>query len=147
MKKSSLKKSVILSWIPLIHSFNHIIRKLPRGSLIRIQSKNMFIKKIKIKSCIFLQELSKDTTIKASNGKPYPALSVFSHALKFFKDHALQELSDQSSTTILNEDIRWVITVPAIWKAPAKQFMRQASYQVIYFSVYLYLADSVPEGR
>lgn len=74
-------------------------------------------------------DLNKETTIKASNGKTHPALSVFSHALTFFKDHALQELSDQSSTTILNEDIRWVITVPAIWKAPAKQFMRQAAYQ------------------
>ena len=80
-----------------------------------------------------MQDLNKETTIKASNGKTHPALSVFSHALTFFKDHALQELSDQSSTTILNEDIRWVITVPAIWKAPAKQFMRQAAYQVPIF--------------
>ncbi len=58
------------------------------------------------------------------------ALQVFSFALKFFKEHALQELSDQSSTKILNEDVRWVITVPAIWKAPAKQFMRAAAYEV-----------------
>ena len=64
-------------------------------------------------------------------------MDVFSHALRFFKEHALQELSDQSSTKILNEDVRWVITVPAIWKAPAKQFMRQAAYNVsiVYFSM------------
>jgi len=55
---------------------------------------------------------------------------VFAHALRFFYEHALQELSDQSATTIVNDDIRWVITVPAIWKAPAKQFMRLAAYQV-----------------
>ncbi|KAK2190301.1 hypothetical protein NP493_79g06007 [Ridgeia piscesae] len=66
--------------------------------------------------------------LEASNGKTMPALTIFSHALRFFKEHALQELSDQSSTKILNEDVRWVITVPAIWKAPAKQFMRQAAY-------------------
>ena len=42
----------------------------------------------------------------------------------------MQELSDQSSTRIVNEDIRWVITVPAIWRQPAKQFMRQAAYEV-----------------
>lgn len=29
-----------------------------------------------------------------------------------------------------NSDVRWVITVPAIWKQPAKQFMREAAYQV-----------------
>lgn len=27
-------------------------------------------------------------------------------------------------------DIRWVLTVPAIWRQPAKQFMRQAAYKV-----------------
>jgi len=74
--------------------------------------------------------LNKETTIKAANGRSYSALAVFSHALRFFHDHALEELSDQSATSIVNEDIRWVITVPAIWKAPAKQFMREAAYQV-----------------
>jgi hypothetical protein len=51
-------------------------------------------------------------------------------ALRYFKEHALKELSSQSATIIVNEDVRWVITVPAIWKAPAKQFMRQAAYEV-----------------
>ncbi|ESO95154.1 hypothetical protein LOTGIDRAFT_117631, partial [Lottia gigantea] len=73
-------------------------------------------------------ELTKDTMIAASNGMMFPALNIFAYALKFLKDHALQELSDQSGFEIVNEDIRWVITVPAIWKAPAKQFMRQAAY-------------------
>lgn len=26
--------------------------------------------------------------------------------------------------------MRWVLTVPAIWKQPAKQFMREAAYLV-----------------
>jgi len=80
--------------------------------------------------CFSLQNLNKETTLKASNGRSYPALTVFAHALRFFYEHALQELSDQSATTIVNDDIRWIITVPAIWKAPAKQFMRLAAYQV-----------------
>lgn len=42
----------------------------------------------------------------------------------------LQELSDQAGSEFENSDVRWVITVPAIWKQPAKQFMRQAAYQV-----------------
>ena len=32
--------------------------------------------------------------------------------------------------TVLQEDIRWVVTVPAIWRQEAKQFMREATYQV-----------------
>lgn len=80
--------------------------------------------------CFSQQNLSKDTKLKASNGKEIPALHVFSLALKFFKEHALKELNDQSVHRIVTEDIRWVITVPAIWKAPAKHFMRQAAYQV-----------------
>lgn len=77
-----------------------------------------------------LQDLHKGVEIQAANGKKMLALKVFSHALRFFKDHCLQELSDQSSTRIVNDDIRWVLTVPAIWRQPAKQFMRQASYEV-----------------
>lgn len=79
---------------------------------------------------ISLQDLHKDVEIKAANGKALRAVTVFAHALKFFKDHVLEELSDQSATKILEEDIQWVLTVPAIWKAPAKQFMRTAAYEV-----------------
>ncbi|XP_046570202.1 uncharacterized protein LOC124278523 isoform X2 [Haliotis rubra] len=74
-------------------------------------------------------DLTKDTMLKASNGELFPALKVFALALRFFKEHALQQLSDQSGITVINDDVRWVITVPAIWKAPAKQFMRQAAYE------------------
>jgi len=79
---------------------------------------------------VWLKELNEETTITSSNGKEFPAMRLFSYALRFFKDHALKELTSQSSVTIDNDDVRWVITVPAIWKAPAKQFMRQAAYQV-----------------
>lgn len=41
-----------------------------------------------------------------------------------------QELSDQTGGDFDNGDVRWVITVPAIWKMPAKQFMREAAYKV-----------------
>ncbi|XP_071090919.1 serine-rich adhesin for platelets-like isoform X2 [Haliotis cracherodii] len=74
-------------------------------------------------------DLTKDTMLTASNGEMFPALRVFALALRFFKEHALQQLSDQSGITVINDDVRWVITVPAIWKAPAKQFMRQAAYE------------------
>ena len=74
--------------------------------------------------------MNTQTLIAASNGRKVPALTIFTYALQYFKDHALRELSDQSGTRFVNEDVRWVITVPAIWKQSAKQFMREAAYQV-----------------
>ncbi|XP_050700037.1 heat shock 70 kDa protein 12A-like isoform X2 [Eriocheir sinensis] len=82
------------------------------------------------------ESLNLDTQIEAANGKRLPAIRVFSHALRYFRDHALRELSDQGVggggggvVGVLEEDVRWVITVPAIWSHPAKQFMRTAAYE------------------
>ncbi|CAF0792093.1 unnamed protein product [Rotaria sp. Silwood1] len=77
----------------------------------------------------YIQDLNTQTLIAASNGRKVPALTIFTYALQYFKEHALRELSDQSGTRFVNEDVRWVITVPAIWKQSAKQFMREAAYQ------------------
>ena len=87
-----------------------------------------------IKYCCFSKDIHKGVELISANGRKVLALTVFAHALRFFKEHCLQELSDQSSTRIVNDDIRWVITVPAIWRQPAKQFMRLASYDVRRFS-------------
>ena len=76
------------------------------------------------------QDCSTKTMIESVNGKQFPALRAVSMTLQFFKDHALRQLTTQSGTTITNDDVRWVVTVPAIWNAAAKQFMRQAGYQV-----------------
>ncbi|KAJ3609843.1 hypothetical protein NHX12_021937 [Muraenolepis orangiensis] len=73
--------------------------------------------------------LSTETDILAANGKRVKALDIFAYALAFFKEQALKELSDQTGGDFDNIDVRWVITVPAIWKMPAKQFMREAAYK------------------
>lgn len=64
------------------------------------------------------------------------AVTVFAHALSFFRLRALLEISDQSGTKVASDDIRWIITVPAIWHDPAKQFMRIAAYQVDLDSIF-----------
>lgn len=94
-----------------------------------------------------------ETELEAVNGRRVRAIEVFAHALRFFRVHALkvaapsvprgtrseskpssssllQEVKDQSSTVLEGEEIRWVITVPAVWRQPAKQFMREAAYLV-----------------
>eukprot|EP00062_Callorhinchus_milii_P022316 gi/632979985/ref/XP_007906775.1/ PREDICTED: heat shock 70 kDa protein 12B-like [Callorhinchus milii] len=75
-------------------------------------------------------ELTMDTELEAVNGKRLRALQVFSHALSYFRHHALMELADHAQEPLEAEAVRWVITVPAIWKQPAKQFMREAAYLV-----------------
>lgn len=42
----------------------------------------------------------------------------------------LQELREQCPSLLEEDSVRWVLTVPAIWKQPAKQFMREAAYLV-----------------
>ena len=46
-----------------------------------------------------------------------------------------QQMDDTKSqqTTITEEDILFVITVPAIWTDPAKQFMREAAVMVVVY--------------
>ena len=70
--------------------------------------------------------------LEATNGKRVRATVVFSHALRFFRNTCLKELSDMAIADhpITASDIQWVITVPAIWRQSAKQFMRYAANEV-----------------
>ncbi|KAL0969931.1 hypothetical protein UPYG_G00234700 [Umbra pygmaea] len=81
--------------------------------------------KMKIHS---ISNLTMETELEAVSGRKVRAIEVFAHALRFFKEHALKEVMDQSSSVLEGDEIRWVITVPAVWRQPAKQFMREAAY-------------------
>uniref|UniRef100_A0A8C7DZA8 Heat shock protein 12B n=1 Tax=Oncorhynchus kisutch TaxID=8019 RepID=A0A8C7DZA8_ONCKI len=73
-------------------------------------------------------DLTMETELEAVSGRKVRAIDVFSHALRFFRVHALKEVKDQSSSLLEGDEVRWVITVPAVWRQPAKQFMREAAY-------------------
>lgn len=79
-----------------------------------------------------MQELHRGIELEAANGKTVLASVVFAHALRYFKDCCLRELNEQSisHSSVSAEKIQWVITVPAIWRQSAKQFMRLAAMQV-----------------
>ena len=82
-------------------------------------------------STLFLQDVNVTTTIKAANGKSFKALKVFTHSIKFMKDEAVSILASETGDRDFNVlDIQWVLTVPAIWTPRAKQFMREAAYEV-----------------
>ena len=47
------------------------------------------------------------------------------------KDEAVKLISDETGDEQFKaDDIQWVLTVPAIWSPRAKQFMREAAYEV-----------------
>lgn len=110
------------------HSFGYAARDFYHD-LDPSESKQwLYLEKFKMKLHT-TANLSIDTDLQAANGKRVKALDIFAYALAFFKEQALKELSDQTGGEFDNNDVRWVITVPAIWKMPAKQFMREAAYK------------------
>uniref|UniRef100_A0A3B3Z7D8 Heat shock protein 12B n=1 Tax=Periophthalmus magnuspinnatus TaxID=409849 RepID=A0A3B3Z7D8_9GOBI len=77
-----------------------------------------------------LTDLNFNMRITDVNKKPMDALQVFSAALRFLKDDALEALDKETQNMakgLLN--FTWVLTVPAIWDNPARQFMREAAVQ------------------
>ena len=56
---------------------------------------------------------------------------MFSHSIRYLKDRAIEIIREVTGDEGYNAmDIQWVLTVPAIWKNAAKQFMREAAYMV-----------------
>lgn len=69
--------------------------------------------------------MKKGVKIKDTTGKPFSLRTVFKESISFFKKHALDAITRK--TTVLSSDVLWVLTIPAIWSEPAKQFMRTAA--------------------
>ncbi|XP_052778665.1 heat shock 70 kDa protein 12B-like [Mya arenaria] len=72
------------------------------------------------------KELSRATTVEDIAGKSHQALPIFSMAIKFLHKHLLQAVANQT-VGVLEKEISYVITVPAIWDDNAKEFMRTAA--------------------
>ncbi|XP_052068174.1 heat shock 70 kDa protein 12A-like [Mytilus californianus] len=72
------------------------------------------------------KKVSKELIIEDITGKSASALDIFSLSIKALKDHLLNSIRQQL-VDIQIDDIRWVLTVPAIWSDGAKQFMRRSA--------------------
>lgn len=73
--------------------------------------------------------LDREKELEAANGQKVLALTVFSRSLEFFKDSALTDINRSAAMDFQVNEVTWVVTVPAIWEEPAKQFMREAAYE------------------
>lgn len=61
--------------------------------------------------------------------KEVSALLIFTETIRYLKDHLLNDLKKRN-LDVPDNKIKWVLTVPAIWSDPAKQFMRMAAEEV-----------------
>ncbi|KAH3893769.1 hypothetical protein DPMN_017920 [Dreissena polymorpha] len=50
--------------------------------------------------------------------------------MKFMKDHAINNLKE-AGLPYIEDDTKWVITIPAIWTDRAKGLMRKAATEVV----------------
>ncbi|XP_035191181.1 heat shock 70 kDa protein 12A-like isoform X3 [Oxyura jamaicensis] len=80
------------------------------------------------KMMLYNTKVTSGMEMEASNGKTLPALVVFAESLRYMKEHALNTVQEASFHTVCDpQKITWVITVPTIWSAAARQFMRLAA--------------------
>lgn len=71
-------------------------------------------------------------------GKRLPAMKVISESIEYMREHLMRELKrvrQGHPVMIRPSEIRWIVTVPAIWSNAAKQFMREAAEKV-YTSIF-----------
>ncbi|XP_052796649.1 heat shock 70 kDa protein 12A-like [Mya arenaria] len=61
-------------------------------------------------------------------GKKMPAMDVFSACIRYLREHLMKRVQQQLPD-VKDDEIRWVLTVPAIWNDVSKQFMREAAEQ------------------
>ena len=67
--------------------------------------------------------------MQAFNEESYYLVEVVALILCHLKKKLLAHLSKEA-VSFSSTDFEWVITVPAIWNAEAKQMMREAAYMV-----------------
>ncbi|VDI82383.1 Hypothetical predicted protein [Mytilus galloprovincialis] len=72
------------------------------------------------------KELRRNMVLNDVGGKPMKAMLVFAFCIEFIKDLVLDKLK-ASIHGLEDDDVHWVVTVPAIWNEQARQFMIEAS--------------------
>lgn len=79
-----------------------------------------------------LKRLHRETTCKDKNGREVKAMLIFTFSIRYLKDHLLENIKERLNEKMdfFVDNIKFVLTVPAIWNGTAKMFMREAAIQV-----------------
>ncbi|HAG80071.1 MAG TPA: chaperone protein [Cyanobacteria bacterium UBA12227] len=62
-----------------------------------------------------------------NNGEKIYVLDLIADYIRFIADKALEEIKNSTSGGVKDEEIRWCLTIPAIWKDADKDLMRRAA--------------------
>ncbi|XP_052068530.1 heat shock 70 kDa protein 12B-like isoform X2 [Mytilus californianus] len=73
------------------------------------------------------KEVSEQMLLYDVKGQSLPAIEVFSTAIKALKEHLWTIHIEKNMRDIKMQDIKWVLTIPAIWSAKSKLFMRRCA--------------------
>lgn len=91
---------------------------------------NMFL----IVSLSLKQKISRTATIDDECGKPMLGLTILSMIIRYLKGDLFKRM-EQRGMPLRDQDILWVLTVPAIWSDAAKQFTKEAAEEVYVYVV------------
>ncbi|XP_053397351.1 heat shock 70 kDa protein 12A-like [Mercenaria mercenaria] len=75
------------------------------------------------------EKLDRHLTLEDEMGRSLPAIDVFSLSIQYLLKDMMKVVNSRLSGNVTQSDIRWLLTVPAIWTDGAKQFMREAAVQ------------------
>ncbi|KAL3862550.1 hypothetical protein ACJMK2_008510 [Sinanodonta woodiana] len=76
------------------------------------------------------RNLRRQTQIEDESGKKMLAMKVISLVIRYLKDDLQNELTSKLASKLpYEEEIQWVLTVPAIWNDKARSFMREAAIE------------------
>nr|XP_011450125.2 heat shock 70 kDa protein 12A isoform X1 [Crassostrea gigas] len=84
-----------------------------------------FFTKIKMR-LLYREKISRTDIIEDECGKPMLGLTIISMIIQYLKDDLFKRL-EQRGMPLRDQDILWVLTVPAIWSDAAKQFTKEAA--------------------
>ncbi|XP_060071134.1 heat shock 70 kDa protein 12B-like [Ylistrum balloti] len=70
--------------------------------------------------------LKRKLKIEDEAGRTFPAKTVYTESIRYLYKKVLASIETRTSKKG-KETIDWVLTIPAIWTEPAKQFMREAA--------------------
>ena len=65
--------------------------------------------------------------VKSTNGKEANIENIIAKILKKVSKEAISQIKRNNDTNIKEEEIKWVVTIPAIWEEKSKQIMIDAS--------------------
>lgn len=82
-----------------------------------------------------MQCIDKDMMLEDINGREMKASDIFACCIEYIKNKVFVR-AEEAVRGLTEEQIHWMITVPAIWNESARQFMREAATKVCLFSLF-----------